>query len=73
MSAQVYLSYEVNDMIEKIRNTQGMSKEGFVDLLLRLSLLDAKRVDEAVAIAKAYNIPGTTTIDEIYKKRMGKP
>jgi hypothetical protein len=71
MSAQVYLSYEVNDMIDKIKNTHGITKEGFVDVLLRLSLSDSKKVDEAVIIVKAYAVPGVTGIDKI--REMHKP
>jgi hypothetical protein len=64
MTTSVWITNEVNDKIDKIKTANGLFKEGFLDVLLKLSLSDPKMVDQAVWIAKTYKVPGAEKIEQ---------
>jgi hypothetical protein len=67
MVEQIYLTDEVNKIVDSIKKAQGISKEGFVDAILRLSLSDSKKVEQAVMLVKAYGLTGASKIETMSK------
>ncbi len=68
MVEQIWLTDEVKTIIDGLTTKQNISKEGFVDAILRLSLMDPVKVDQTVMLVKAYGLSGSTKIE-----KMGKP
>jgi len=62
---KIWLTDEVTKLIDTVTSKQGISKEGFTDALLRLSLSDPLKVEQAVMLVKAYGLTGATAIEEM--------
>lgn len=61
----INITEDVNKKIDEIYKKQGIHKEGFIDAILRLSLWDDTKVNQAVMIAKAYGLQGATKIESM--------
>jgi predicted transcriptional regulator len=60
MTTTVWITDEVKNQIDKIAGKNSVTREGLVDVILRLSLWDDIKVNQAIVIMKAYNIRGAT-------------
>ena len=58
MTTTVWITDEVKNQIDKIAGKNSVTQEGLVDVILRLSLWDDIKVNQAIVIMKAYNIRG---------------
>lgn len=66
MTTTIDVTDEVNKKIDALYKKYGLpSKEGFVEAILRLSLWDDAKVDQAVMIVKAYGLKGATNIESM--------
>ena len=66
MTTTLDVADEVNKKIDTLYKKYGLpSKEGFVDAILRLSLWDDAKVEQAVMIVKAYGLKGSTSIENM--------
>jgi len=63
MTKAIAITEEVNKKIDEIISKHGIHKEGFADALLRLSLWDETKVNQAIVIVKAYDLHGATQIE----------
>ena len=65
MTKAVAITEEVNKKIDDIVAQHGLHKEGFADAILRLSLWDDTKVNQAIMIVKAYGLRGATQIESM--------
>ena len=65
MTKEVWITDEVKKKIDEIVAQHGLHKEGFIDAILRLSLWDDAKVNQAVIIVKAYGLQGATNIESM--------